>query len=391
MPHRFVKPTLLFLASLTVVSGAAVSPALPQMFEAFKHLPQADLLVRLVLTMPAIFIAVLAPLAGILIDRFGRKPILVISLALYGIAGTSGVFLDNLTDLLIARAFHGIAIAGLMPAVTTLVADYFTGEERTRFMGHQSAFMALGGMVFIIAGGWLADFSWRGPFLVYATAFLLLPISMWVLHEPDHIADQGTEQAIMDKPFRPSIVLIIYTTAFLIMGLFYMIPVQLPFYLRQDPSVSNLMVGVAIASYTVMAGMLSLGYRWVRARWSFPWIYAIGFTFMGLGYGVVALSDSYAQVMGGMLLSGVGGGFLFPNTGLWVAAVAPARLRGRLMGGLTTAYFLGQFSSPFLLQPLTSDGSLGLAFGLAAVFMGGLACIFGLGHWWVKREIKLSP
>jgi len=112
---------------------------------------------------------------------------------------------------------------------------------------------------------------------------------------------------------------------------------------------------------------------------------------MGLGYGVVALSDSYAQVMGGMLLSGVGGGFLFPNTGLWVAAVAPARLRGRLMGGLTTAYFLGQFSSPFLLQPLTSDGSLGLAFGLAAVFMGGLACIFGLGHWWVKREIKLSP
>ena len=385
MPHRLLKPTLLFLASLTVISGAAISPALPQMHAAFKDLPQADLLVRLVLTIPALFIAILAPLAGLMIDRFGRKPMLIISLTLYGIAGTSGLFLDSLTHLLIARAFHGVAIAGLMPAVTTLVADYFTGEERNRFMGQQSAFMALGGMVFIIVGGWLADFSWRGPFLVYATAFLLLPVSMWVLHEPDRAAYQGAENPVMDKPFRPAVILMIYTSAFLIMGLFYMIPVQLPFYLRQDPSVNNTMVGIAIASYTATAGMLSLAYRWVRARWSFPWIYAMGFAFMGLGYGVVALSESYEQVIGGMLLSGIGGGFLFPNTGLWVAAVAPARLRGRLMGGLATSYFLGQFSSPFLLQPLTSEGSLGTAFGLAAIFMGGLALVFGLGHWYVKR------
>jgi len=56
-----------------------------------------------------------------------------------------------------------------------------------------------------------------------------------------------------------------------------------------------------------------------------------------------------------------------------------------LMGGLATSYFLGQFSSPFLLQPLTSEGSLGAAFGLAAIFMGGLALVFGLGHWYVKR------
>ena len=98
-----------------------------------------------------------------------------------------------------------------------------------------------------------------------------------------------------------------------------------------------------------------------------------------------ALSESYEQVIGGMLLSGIGSGFLFPNTGLWIAAVAPARLRGRLMGGLTTSYFLGQFSTPFLLQPFTSEGSLDTAFGLAAIFMGGLALVFGLGHWYVKR------
>ena len=70
MPHRLLKPILLFLASLTVISGAAISPALPQMHAAFKDLPQADFLVRLVLTIPALFIAILAPLAGLMIGDY---------------------------------------------------------------------------------------------------------------------------------------------------------------------------------------------------------------------------------------------------------------------------------------------------------------------------------
>ncbi len=58
---------------------------------------------------------------------------------------------------------------------------------------------------------------------------------MWVLHEPDRTAYQGAENPVMDKPFRPAVILMIYTSAFLIMSLFYVIPVQLPLLLLPLP------------------------------------------------------------------------------------------------------------------------------------------------------------
>jgi MFS family permease len=82
------KTALLLVACLTVMSAATVAPALPQMAEAFGAAPNAELLSKLVLTAPAIAIALCAPFAGALVDRFGRVGILRASLVLYGFAGT---------------------------------------------------------------------------------------------------------------------------------------------------------------------------------------------------------------------------------------------------------------------------------------------------------------
>jgi MFS family permease len=84
------KLTLLCISTLTVMAGATIAPSLPSMQEFFKAIPNADYVVRLALTLPALFIALGAPIVGILIDRVGRKPILLAALALYGIAGCSG-------------------------------------------------------------------------------------------------------------------------------------------------------------------------------------------------------------------------------------------------------------------------------------------------------------
>ena len=79
--------TLLLISTMTVMAGAAISPPLPAICETFSGAPRADLLVRLVLTVPAIFTAVGVPLAGYLIDRFGRKR--PVAMVLYGTGGAA--------------------------------------------------------------------------------------------------------------------------------------------------------------------------------------------------------------------------------------------------------------------------------------------------------------
>ena len=123
------------------MAAATIAPALSKISEAFSNNPDAEFLSRLILVLPSLIIAIAAPFMGYIIDRFGRKKLLLTSLILYAFAGTAGYFLDNLYHILISRGVLGIAVAGNMVTITTLVADYFDGKERDQFMGLQGGFM----------------------------------------------------------------------------------------------------------------------------------------------------------------------------------------------------------------------------------------------------------
>lgn len=69
--------------------------------------------------MPALFVVIGAPIAGLMVDRWGRKPLLVVSIPLYALAGSSGFLLESLSSILVARALLGLAVAGIMTSVTT--------------------------------------------------------------------------------------------------------------------------------------------------------------------------------------------------------------------------------------------------------------------------------
>ena len=102
---------LLMASSLTVMSVSAISPALPKIAEAFKSIENAEFLVKLMLTVPSLIIAFFAPIAGMIIDKGHRKILLISSLIIYGIMGTTGLYLESLQHFIIARAClrYGIA------------------------------------------------------------------------------------------------------------------------------------------------------------------------------------------------------------------------------------------------------------------------------------------
>lgn len=360
---------LLLTSTMTVMAGATISPALPQMQEFFKAEPNSEFWVKLLLTLPGLFTGLAAPFAGAIIDRFGRKPLLIAAVTLYGIAGGSGCLLSSLTGLLIGRAFLGLSVAGIMTTCIALIADYYHGPQRNQVMGTQASFMGFGGVVFLLLGGFLAGISWRGPFFIYLSAFAILPLVIFCLNEPEIAVEKPIDVAEDANNKLPvATIAFIYGLTFLTMVVFYMIPVQLPFYLRNF-EVSSTQTGIAIATSTLASATISLFYKQIKARLSFQWILICLYPLIGLGYISIAVANSYPFVLLSLIVAGSGLGLLLPNMNVWLNAISPVASRGKVLGGLTTAMFLGQFFSPVIVQPIAQQIKLGATFGVGGAVM----------------------
>ena len=361
-----LKLTVLLVSSLTIMSIVTISPALPQMSLAFSGVDNAEFLVKLILTLPALFIAFFSPLAGALIDRYGRLKLLYLALLLYAVSGASGYFLTNIYHILISRAVLGVAVGISMTVVNTLVADYFEGAARQKFVGLQVAFMSLGGILFIGIGGILADINWRLPFLIYLFSLLVLPFTMIFLHEPDLKMHQGPKAI---KLRAPQIIWLLLFNVMIMWILFFLIPVQIPFHLKAIGVEKNALIGAAIAISTAFSAISSISYARIKDKFSFYSIFSAGYLLMAIAFGLVALAKSYLLVTMGMMLAGLGMGMMIPNTNIWVMKIAPPEIRGKEIGRLTTFWFLGQFLSPILLLPLSQTYSISNTFYVAAVFL----------------------
>ncbi|MBE9211764.1 MFS transporter [Plectonema cf. radiosum LEGE 06105] len=386
------KITLLVISTLTVMSGATIAPSLPAMQEHFANIENADYLVKLALTLPALFIALGAPLVGIIIDKLGRKPLLIIALILYGIAGSSGLILNSLNLILMGRALLGVSVAGIMTTATTLIADYYIGAARAQFLGLQAAFMGLGGVFFLSFGGIIADQNWRYPFGIYSFSLLLVPCAFSFLVEPKRNQPVNLNPGMFtDTPQRLPINLIIitYGIGILTQIVFYLIPVQLPFYLKQLFNAGASQSGMAIALATLFSAIASLLYRQIKAKLSFIAIYGIAFLNMGIGYYFISLGQNYAIVLFGLAIAGSGLGLLMPNMNFYLTSVTPDEMRGKILSGVTTSLFLGQFLSPLLSQPLSFRLGLANTYASGGSFMLVLAAV-ALMTLWNFRGKKIS-
>jgi MFS family permease len=369
---------LLGVATLTVMASAIVSPSMPRMADAFRDAPGAALLTKLVLTMPALVIAAVAPLAGAIVDRFGRIRLLRASLALYGLAGAAGFVLQDLTHILISRALLGLAIGGTMTAMTTLAGDYFHGEARSRFASRQSMVMSIGAVASFIVGGLLADLDWRAPFLLYLAGWVLLvPVILYLEEPPRAVAHAaaGGEGAI---PW--SRVLFVYGITFVLVAMFYMTAVQLPFLLREIGVERPAFAGLAIATTSLSAALGSWWLPSLRRRTGTLRVYAAAFALMGAGYVLTGAFAHYAAVVGGAFIAGIGVGLFFPASNIAILGLAPPAVRGRVIGGLTTAIFLGQFASPIVVQPVVATAGIGGAFVACGAAMIAAAIALALGR-----------
>lgn len=349
------------------MAATAITPALPGMAKAFADAPNAEFLVKVALTLPALVIAIFATFVGTLADRIGAGTVLIASTLLFAIAGSAGLYAPNLGALLLSRAILGIAIAGLSTGALALIGSLYQSEQRQRIVGLQGSAASFGGMAFLMLGGLLATYGWRLPFATYLLSIFLIP--MMLMHLPRGKALTSEPKAGSAELIRWKHVVFAYVAAFLGMILFYVIPVQLPFHLVEHGSGEPALSGYALSLCTFAGGVSAAFYSRLRRRASPFVMIAAAFAMIAVGQ-IFIVSGAYSSVLVGMAIAGCSTGLLLPTVNGVVLAATPAHKHGRFAGGVATSLFLGQFVSPVsaeIADRLAGNVFLGTSLAAAVV------------------------
>ncbi|WP_434765934.1 MFS transporter [Pseudomonas triticicola] len=381
---------LLLLGSCLPVLGAVLlAPVLPRMQAHFAEVPGSALLVPIVLTLPALMIALLAPFAGVIADRLGRKPLLLASMALYVLCGVLPLWLESLPAIVASRAGIGLAEAGIMTCCTTLMGDYYSGARRERLFALQMVATSLSAAVFIALGGFLGQNDWRTPFALYAVGLIFLPLMAWQLWEPQHrAAAAATLAQPMKRAFPWRALTPMYVLALLAGLSLFIVPVQAGYLLNLLHVDAPQQIGMTMGANQLGVLVGALSFRLLSGLRS-QHLLLIAYGLAGIGGLLMAGASSHVQVVVAVLVNGLGVGLMLPTLITWIMAQVGFEQRGRAAGCFTAAIFAGEFISPLVVLAITAGAVSVLPQALAVI--GWLQLVVALFCLTVPRLGGLLP
>ena len=132
---------------------------------------------------------------GAVSDRVGRKPVLLVGIALAAVASFLAALAPNLPVLVAARALQGAGCAAGMVIGRALVQDLFVGAERTRVMAFVGMTMGLCPPLAMLVGGQLhVRLGWQANFVLIGLLAIALFVISW-RGLPDRRASAATALA----------------------------------------------------------------------------------------------------------------------------------------------------------------------------------------------------
>jgi len=360
---------------LSGLAQAGLAPVMPQIAEHFASDPNAGMLVRAMVAGLSGAMILGAVSAGYLAQRVGQLRLMMLSLAIFAVAGAAGFILDNLYLIVASRIVLGLvnAIAGVMAMamLTTRVAP--TGRER--WMGFYIVGSTGGAVVSVILVGWVAAFSWRYAFLPYLAA---IPAALFIAYafppkEDKPSAPQNAPASKGGVAWSTIFFGILFGATSSAAGMY--VPFHLAGIGLGDPRV---LAGIFAVSAFVGA-LASFAFGWVRLRLSVMQVFVVSLLLNAVAMFVIAAATTSLSAQLGMAISGAGIGLLAPNFFAAVAATASPERRVQILGQSRGAYYAGPLvAQPVLELVMNRHGSGAAVAGIAVIALVGmvLALIF---------------
>jgi len=161
---RLILTTTVLASSLAFIDGSVLNVALPAIGRGFGA---ATAEVQWVINAFLLPLSALLLLGGAAGDRYGRRRLLLLGIALFTTASLLCAVAPSLTLFLAGRAIQGIGAAMLLPSSLAILGNSFEGERRGRAVGIWAAAGAGAAAIAPLLGGWLVDgVGWRAIFLL---------------------------------------------------------------------------------------------------------------------------------------------------------------------------------------------------------------------------------
>ncbi|HEY8449470.1 MAG TPA: MFS transporter [Bacillota bacterium] len=302
------------------------------------------------------------PVAGLLLDRYGRRPFFLGGVALFALCMYAYGWVGSLAALFVLRFVHGIGWAFGTTSATTTVADVVPPARRGEGMGWYGLAMTLSMAVGPLLATWtLAGWSYRGVFVLGTILALLALASVSLVRHPFRpAAEQRRLQLLEPAAFPVALCMLLLTFAYGAVTTF--LPL-LAVSLAANPGTFFLVYALALTAARPLAGKLSD--RLGEARIAVP---AVSLAAAAM------LVISAATGVGGLILAailyGIGFGSAHPTMQAALLRLVPRERFGVGSATFSTAFDLGIALGSTLLGWAADAWGYRWVFTLAAVSVG---------------------
>ena len=331
---------------------AAVGLAAPAIIKAWGVKP-VELTAAFAFSSIGIMVGAMA--AGPIADRFGRKPVLLASVALFGIFSLLTVWVSSIFALVAMRFFTGIGIGGAMPTTVALTSDYTSDRWRASAVMFMFTGNTVGGFVAgSIAALILPSWGWPGIFLLGGVVPLaLLVLLFFVLPEsaqfkPGQAVAKINPVAGLFRDGLTASTLLLWAIFLINLLNMYLIGYWLPTTLTLG-GLSPQAAAFAASIYSAGAIVSTLLLGPAIARFSAGRVLAISFVIGAISIAVVGGAHlSYGWTLA--VLAVAGGGFIGSQLGLngFAAAIYPTEVRSTGIGWALGVGRLGGILGPVI-------------------------------------------
>ncbi len=182
-PWTGFQKLVLLLASITVVldgfDNQVIGFALPALIKAW-GVSRGAFVPTVIAGLAAMCVG--TAIAGMLGDRFGRRPMLIATVMLFAVATGASAFVGGLASLTVLRIVASLGIGGAIPIATALLSEYAPRHRRSLAVSIGMLCVPIGGLVGgLIAAAILPDYGWRPLFAIGGLLPLLVALAMMFL------------------------------------------------------------------------------------------------------------------------------------------------------------------------------------------------------------------
>lgn len=383
MPHASRKALALvfFTIFLDILGFGILVPVIPFLVKPFDASATAIGLLTMSFSI-AQFLA--SPVLGLLSDRYGRRPVLLISIFGAGVAYIAFGLAGALWVFFAARITDGLT-GGNISTAQAYIADVSPPQDRAKNFGLIGAAFGAGFVIGPAIGGVMSHISLSAPaYLAGGLSFMACIFGYFMLPEslpadrrriaPFHISDFNPLKQLGEFLKRP--VIFNNFAALLMMGLaMNILRSNFAVYAREDFGFDPSHVGYL---YTYLGLLIvvtqSMVVRRVAPRLGERKTALVGFCCMILGFGWMATQPGLWEIFGIMPLIAVGNGLCFPTITALTSHSVAAHEQGGVMGAQQSVNSIAMIIGPLMAGYAFDHISMGAPYAVAAVcLVGGLA------------------